>query len=191
MDLPSTGHWLRRKLRALNSVLFTLKIKGFTGIPGVAFVEGKWPSVWRDGNVEIGRGLAVSGRTVRTEFGAQGGARLRIGERVYINQGCSIVATVSITIGDDCLIGDFTSIMDSTFHALSSVEPVKFDPVVIGNNVWIGRNCLVFPGISIGDNAVIGSGSVVTRTVAPNTLVAGNPAEVIKVLEVAKGWIRR
>lgn len=190
MVLPPTGHWLRRKFRVVSSVLFTLRIKSATEVSGIALVEGKWPCVWLDGTVEVGQGFVVSGRTVRTELGAQSHARLHIGERVYINQGCSIVATANITIGDDCLIGDFTSIMDSTFHSLSSEEPVKVEPVTIGNNVWIGRSCLVFPGVSIGDNAVIGSGSVVTKSVAPNTLVAGNPAIVIRTLEIKDGWTR-
>ena len=81
--------------------------------------------------------------------------------------------------------------MDSNYHALSSDDVVTVAPVTIGKNVWIGRNRLIFPGVSIGNNSVIGSGSVVTKSVPPNTLVGGAPAKVIKTLEISEGWVRR
>lgn len=57
---------------------------------------------------------------------------------------------------------------------------MEAEPITIGNNVWIGGSATILPGVSIGDNAVVGAGSVVTRDVAPNTVVAGNPAKVIR-----------
>ncbi len=168
--------------------MFTLRIRSVTGLQGVACVEGKWPIFSHRGTVKLGKQFVISGRIFRSEFGAQENGFLSIGDRVYINQGCSIVATSSITIGNDCLIGDCTAIMDSTFHALPGDELPKVEPVTIGNNVWIGRNCLIFPGVSVGDYAVIGSGSVVTKSVPARTLVAGVPAEAIRQLVVKEGW---
>jgi acetyltransferase-like isoleucine patch superfamily enzyme len=181
---------LRQLLRIPFSILFTLRVKVTSEVRGLVGISGKWPHFWGLGAVKIGTGLIIDSRQVPTEFGAARNGHLIIGDDVYLN-GCSIVATNRITIGDDCLIGDFTAIMDTNYHALSSMESIKAEPVTIGNNVWIGRSCTVVPGVSIGDNAVVAAGSVVTTDVAPSTLVGGVPAKVIKVLAVDDGWVRR
>ena len=88
-----------------------------------------------------------------------------------------------VTIGDDCFIGPNVSI----YTACHSTDPVErntrnewAEPVTIGNNVWIGGSVTILPGVTIGDNVTIGAGSVVTKTVEPWTVVAGNPAKFIK-----------
>jgi maltose O-acetyltransferase len=81
--------------------------------------------------------------------------------------------------------------MDSHYHALSSEVSINAEPVTIGNNVWIGRSCTILPGVSIGDNAVVAAGSVVTKNVPPNTLVGGVPAKAIKDLVIDEGWVRK
>jgi acetyltransferase-like isoleucine patch superfamily enzyme/glycosyltransferase involved in cell wall biosynthesis len=185
-----TNRWsLRKALLIPGSILFTLRVKMTSRVQGFVRVGGKWPRFSSLGTVEIGRGLTVDSRQVRTEFGAAPKGRLIVGDDVYLN-GCSIVATTSITIGDNCLIGDLTSIMDTDYHALSSEAPIKAEPVTIGNNVWIGRNCTILPGVSIGDNAVVAAGSVVSKSVPPNTLVGGVPAKAIKELVIDEGWVR-
>jgi acetyltransferase-like isoleucine patch superfamily enzyme/glycosyltransferase involved in cell wall biosynthesis len=187
------GRWsiqeLRNALLIPGSILFTFRVKSTSQVQGLVRVGGMWPRFSGLGAVEIGRGLTVDSRQVRTEFGAGLNGRLVLGNDVYLN-GCSIVATTSITIGDNCLIGDFTSIMDTDYHALSSEVPIRAEAVTIGNNVWIGRSCTILPGVSIGDHAVVATGSVVTKSVPPRTLVGGVPARAIKDLVVDEGWVR-
>jgi maltose O-acetyltransferase len=191
LDAKRRGRLNRHRLRKIpGSILFTFRVKLTSRVQGIVRVGGKWPRFSGLGTVEIGRGLAVDSWQVRTEFGAALNGRLILGDDVYLN-GCSIVAATSITIGDNCLIGDFTSIMDSHYHALSSEVSINAEPVTIGNNVWIGRSCTILPGVSIGDNAVIAAGSVVTKNVPPNTLVGGVPAKAIKDLVVDEGWVRK
>lgn len=86
---------------------------------------------------------------------------------------------------------EIMTIMDSDYHVLSSSEPLKQSPTQSGITSGIGRNCTILPGVSIGDNAVVAAGSVVTRSVSPSTLVGGVPARVIQSLAIEEGWIRR
>ena len=171
------------------SILFTLRVKATNRVKSLVIVSGRWPRFTSLGDVQIGRHLVVESRQLRTEFGAERHARLVIGDHVVLN-GSSIVATKSITIGDHCLIGELTSIMDTDYHSLSSEISPKSEPVTIGNNVWIGRLCSVLPGISIGDNSVVAAGSVVNKDVPPNTLVGGVPAKTIRTLAIDDGWVR-
>jgi acetyltransferase-like isoleucine patch superfamily enzyme len=189
MNPNGIGHRLRQRSWVPYSVLLTFRVKRTGRVQGLVLVIGKWPRFTGLGDVEIGRRLTVESRQIPTEFGAGTNGRLRIGDNVCLS-GCSIVATTSITIGDNCLIGDFTTVLDSDYHDLSSEVPAKTEPVAIGNNVWILRNCSVLPGVSIGDNSVVAAGSVVTKDVPPNTLVGGVPARTIKTLAIDDGWIR-
>ena len=61
----------------------------------------------------------------------------------------------------------------------------------MGNNVWLGRNAAVLPGVTIGDGAVIGANSVVTKSIPPNSFAAGAPAQVLRKLDIPDGWLRR
>lgn len=119
----------------------------------------------------------------------EGGA-LTIGHDSFINDGVSICATRSIAIGAHVKIGDMVYIYDTDFHAISPGQPVRHEPVVIGNNVWIGSNAMVMPGANIGDHSVIAAGSIVTGTIPPKSLAAGTPARVIREFEVQEGWVR-
>jgi acetyltransferase-like isoleucine patch superfamily enzyme len=190
MSTEGIGHRLRQALQVPASVLFTFRVRATSRVEGLVLVGGKWPHFSGVGEVQIGRGLMVDSRQVTTEFGAGKNGRLVIGDHVYLN-GCSVVAATSITIGDNCLIGDLTSIMDTDYHPLSSEVPTKAEPVTIGNNVWIARCCSILPGVSIGDNSVVAAGSVVTKDVPPNTLVGGVPARTITALAIDQGWVRR
>jgi len=111
---------------------------------------------------------------------------LTIGKNVAFSNNIFVIATRHITIGDDCLIGDFTLIMDSDFH---EVDPLKRriltgtkKAVHIGNNVWFGSRVIVQKGVSIGDNSIIASQSVVTHSIPANCIAGGNPAKVIKTI---------
>lgn len=116
---------------------------------------------------------------------------LRIGNRTGIGHLCSFVVGKGITIGDDCHIAGGTRMFDSSGHPvdpakrLANLPPEDEDvrPITIGDNVWIGGYSTIFPGVTIGDNSVVATGSVVTSDVPPNTLVAGYPARMVRRLD--------
>jgi acetyltransferase-like isoleucine patch superfamily enzyme len=116
------------------------------------------------------------------------GARISIGDRVHLN-GTSITARRSVEIGSGTMIAANVAIVDSDFHAQSPPAERQFAsgekedrPVAIGTNVWIGMGSLILKGVTIGDDSIIGAGSVVTGAVPANVLAAGNPAQVIREL---------
>ncbi|HEU5047522.1 MAG TPA: sugar O-acetyltransferase [Rickettsiales bacterium] len=117
-------------------------------------------------------------------FYMAGGAETRIGRNVFINQNCNVCDFGGLDIGDDVMIGPNVSIVTAG-HAL---EPSKrrshviAKPIVIERNVWIATGAIIIGGVTIGENAVVAAGSVVTKDVPANTMVAGNPAKVIRLI---------
>lgn len=151
--------------------------------------EGRPPVIKSGGQVALGR-VAFRGLATAVEIGALRGGSLAIGDGVFINQGATIVATLSITVGGDCRIGDYVAISDSDFHPVEEDRPVTQAPVRIGRNVWLARNVAVLPGAVIGDHAVIAAGSVVRGEIPPRVLAAGAPARVVRPLRAGDGWRR-
>ncbi len=153
--------------------------------------DGRVPVLYTDGAaITIGPRLSVRGRTGRAELGTKRGGTLTLGREVYINQGASVVASESITIGDRVRIGDHAAIHDSDYHAVSAELPVRVKPIVIEDDAWIGRGAIVMPGVRIGRGSVVAAGAVVTRSVPPGSLAAGVPARVIRELDIPEGWRR-
>lgn len=113
-------------------------------------------------------------------------SKITIGEGCAFSNNISVCAIDSIHIGSQCLIGDMVLIIDADHHELDPSKrwdgPGTVRPVVVGNNVWIGSRATILRGVCIGDNSVIGAGAVVTKSVPPNVVVAGNPARIIKTL---------
>jgi acetyltransferase-like isoleucine patch superfamily enzyme len=115
-------------------------------------------------------------------FYTTGGENIRVGRNVFINQNCTLYDLGGIDIADDVMIGPNVSIITSG-HPLDPAQRracVIAKPVVIERNVWIAAGATIIGGVTIGENAVVAAGSVVTRDVPPNTLVGGNPARVIR-----------
>lgn len=114
-------------------------------------------------------------------------AEILVGAGTSFNNNVVLCATQSVRIGERCLIADGVAIYDSDFHELnpatrhSSAGPSA--AVVVGTNVWLGSRSIVLKGVTIGDNAVIGAMSLVTKDIPPNTVAAGVPARVIRQLE--------
>jgi maltose O-acetyltransferase len=152
--------------------------------------DGQLPALDTRGTVNIGKRFVVRGRIARCEIAAKAGAHIAIGDRVFLNQGAVVAAQESIEIGDDTLIGDFSAIYDSNYHQLEPSHADKPKPVTIGRNVWLGSGVLVLPGSEIGDHTVVAARSVVRGTLPSRVLAAGNPAKVIKQLEIPDGWRR-
>lgn len=112
------------------------------------------------------------------------GKNITFGRDVFINSGCHFQDQGGIVIGDGVLIGH-NVVLATINHDLNPENNRKnhYAPITIGNNVWIGANVTVLPGVTIGDWAVIGAGAVVTKNVPPMAIVAGIPAKVIKMIE--------
>lgn len=113
------------------------------------------------------------------------GKNIKIGKNVFINACCRFQDQGGIEIGDGSLIGHNTTIAtlnhDFNPDKRANLHP---SPVKIGKNIWIGSDCTILPGIEIGDGAVIGAGSVVTKSVPANSIAVGSPARVIKQIEI-------
>lgn len=152
--------------------------------------DGQLPRIGGRGTVRIGKRFVIRGHVARCEIGAGPDGQLIIGDRVFVNQGVVIAARESIEIGDDSKIGDFSAILDSNYHDLEPIHPDKPRPVTIGKNVWLGNGVLVLPGSSIGDHTVVAARSVVRGDLPPRVLAAGNPAKVVKQLEIPDDWRR-
>ena len=109
-------------------------------------------------------------------------AEIQIGSNTYLSASCLLRAAKKITIGDNCAISWNVTILDSDFHeyCVDNILQNNTKEVTIGNNVWIGNNVIILKGVTIGDYAIVGAGSVVTKNIDSYTVVAGNPARKIK-----------
>ncbi len=114
--------------------------------------------------------------------------RIDIGRYCLICPGVRILSATSITIGDDSMLAQNACVTDADWHDLydRSASIGATEPVVIGNNVWIGDSAMIGKGVHIGDNAVIGAGSVVVKDIPANAIAAGNPASVVRYLDPAR-----
>ena len=120
------------------------------------------------------------------------GKHTKIGKRCFFNYNLTIQDDAHVTIGDDCNFGPNLTIVTPVHPMLPEERRFMLDkdgikrhlcyakPVVIGKDCWFGANVVVCPGVTVGDNCVIGAGSVVTRDIPPNTFAAGNPCRVIR-----------
>ena len=111
------------------------------------------------------------------------GKNITLGQHVFINSGCRFQDQGGITIGDGALIGH-NVVLATLNHGLNPEERHDLFPasIHIGKNAWLGANVTVLGGVTIGDNAVIAAGAVVTRNVPANTVAAGVPARVVRTL---------
>jgi acetyltransferase-like isoleucine patch superfamily enzyme len=135
------------------------------------------------GRIILGERVRIMSDITPVELAAGAGARLVIGARTFLNYGCSLGAMELIQIGERCLIGNYVNIIDNDFHDLEQRDRMPASrPVIIGDDVWLGTRAIVLPGVHIGQGAVVGAGSVVTRDVPAWTVVAGNPARVVRQL---------
>jgi acetyltransferase-like isoleucine patch superfamily enzyme len=152
--------------------------------------EGRRPLVRNRGTMRVGRKLITIGTQYPAALSTGPGGTLVIGDNVLINQGATVHAALSVTIGDGTKIGDLAAVYDTDFHDLEPGRPTRVAPVVIGENVWLGRAAIVLPGVTIGAHAVVAAGAVVTDDVPACTLVAGVPARPVRKLKHEPGYRR-
>jgi acetyltransferase-like isoleucine patch superfamily enzyme len=123
----------------------------------------------------------------RTIIIARYGGKITIGKKSGIS-GSTIYSMKSITIGEHCTIGANCKIIDNDFHPLEwehrrkglNEKYARRKPITIGNDCFIGANSLVLKGTKLGNNVIVGAGSVVSGTFPSNVIIAGNPAKIIK-----------
>jgi maltose O-acetyltransferase len=128
-------------------------------------------------------GAVGPGTAIRAPFYVDYGSNIRIGADVFLNFGCVLLDVCPITIGDMTQIGPYVQILAADHPRDPADRDAGFEngrPVTIGRNVWIGGGALILPGVTVGDDAIVGAGAVVTRDVRPGTTVGGNPARVLK-----------
>lgn len=118
-----------------------------------------------------------------------GWGRIRIGDRVFINSGTVLCSVVAVTIGDDVALANEVYLTDSDSHGVEG-RKVKEAPITIGNGSWIGARAMILPGVNIGSRVLVAAGSIVSRDVPDDVLVAGNPARVVRELIYPEG-VRR
>ena len=112
-----------------------------------------------------------------------GGKHVRLGNYVYANFNLTLVDDGNIAIGDNVMFAPNVTVITATHPVLPSLREkgLQFNvDVKICSNVWIGAGAIIMPGITVGENSVVGAGSVVTKDVPPNTVVVGNPARVLR-----------
>lgn len=137
-------------------------------------------------------GTVESGVWIEAPFFCDYGENISIGENTFINTNCVFLDNNKITIGKNGLIAPFVQVYTAS-HPLNATDRIirKNDstgyqtstkPVTIGDNVWIGGNSIILPGVTVGNNVTIGAGSVVTKDIPDDVLAFGNPCKVIKKL---------
>lgn len=185
------------KLKRLQTILYSLRVQARFGYMGrstyVAYpckfqgCGSKYITVGNNTNIES---HCIFGCWVK--YGKQTfSPSIVIGNNCSIGEYTHITACNKITIGDGLLTGRFVYIGDNS-HGRLTYEDAAIPPsqrkliskgeIVIGENVWIGDKATILGGVSVGDNAIIGANSVVTKNVPPNCVVAGVPAKIIKSL---------
>lgn len=131
----------------------------------------------------VGRlGFVGEGAVIRPPFFCDYGANIRLGAGAFLNFNCMILDVAAVTIGDGAQIGPAVQIYAADHPRDAGQRRAALElgrPVRVGRNTWIGGGAILLPGVTIGDDAIVGAGAVVTRDVAAGATVAGNPARPI------------
>ena len=169
------GRYLRRRL---------LSTAGWRwGTDGPLFLgRGLELNVARDARIEFGRFVWIGdGTKIRCHEGS-----VEIGAKSVLGQECTISAYKRVRIGEQCVIADRAMFIDFDHGVVETERPIRAQgiytrDVEVGSNVWIGYGACILRGVSVGDNSIIGTNSVVTKDVPANAVVAGIPARIIRM----------
>lgn len=173
------------------------RINSVTAPGSVFFVSASCRNSGTPENVTIAENCTIGG-----SFIALFGGKVSVGKNTYIGPGTSIQAKENITIGQDVIIANNVVLLDNNNHPVSPLERKKMSnckdhindelwswkyaeskPIIIEDNVWIGRDVRILKGVTVGKGSIVALGAIVTRDVPPYSVVAGNPAKVVKTLD--------
>ena len=150
---------------------------------GIAFIGPRVAlQIGKKGRIELGRWSWLGHRTkIRCHEGL-----VSIGAKTVLGQECTISAYQHVSIGRECVVADRVMLIDFDHGVVDVDRPIRLQGIYkrdvrVGNNVWIGYGACILRGVTIGDNAIVGTSSVVTRDVPANAVVAGIPARVIRM----------
>ncbi len=180
-----TWNTMKKYLAATPAVLNAyVRLRQATHVGRGARVWGR-PYISNEGTLIFGERVRISSIITPSEFVVAQSGRLEIGEHVFINRGATLSASHLIRIGAHSMIGIHSILMDNDLHHSDpdkryAVPPSK--PIIIEHHVWIGARVTILKGVTIGEYAVVGAGSVVTRDIPPYAVAAGNPAKIIRHL---------
>ncbi len=138
--------------------------------------------IGREASVEFGRFVWLGhGTKIRCHEGV-----VEIGAKTVIGQECTISAYKRVRIGEQCVIADRTMFIDFDHGVVEIERPIRQQgiytrEVEVGSNVWIGYGACILRGVSVGDNSIVGTNSVVTKDVPANAVVAGVPARIVRM----------
>ena len=177
------AQWIAAEYRQRARGRWSLRKVGRVGRKAVVL---GWPTVDAT-DLELGDDVKIWSGHRKTLISGWG--RIRVGDRVFINCGSVVLSVLEITIGDDVALANEVYVMDSNSHGVEGRPHVEA-PVRIGDGTWVGARAMILPGVTIGRRVVVAAGSVVTRDVPDDCLVAGNPARVVRVLDYPAGCRR-
>jgi acetyltransferase-like isoleucine patch superfamily enzyme len=171
------GRYLRRRF-------FTAAGRRWRTNGLVFFGRGLELEIAAKGRVDFGRFVWIGDKTkIRCHEG-----RVEIGDKTVMGQECTISAYQHVRIGRQCVIADRAMFIDFDHGVVEVERPIRQQgiykrDVVVGSNVWVGYGACVLRGVSVGDNSIVGTNSVVTKDVPANAVVAGIPARIIRMRE--------
>jgi acetyltransferase-like isoleucine patch superfamily enzyme len=182
-----TPKYARLLLRYLRRRVFTVAGRRWRTSGMVFFGRDLALQIGRRGRIRFGRFVWIGdGTKIRCHEGV-----VEIGDKTVFGQECTISAYQRISFGEQCVIADRAMFIDFDHGVVDVEQPIRRQgiykrDVVIGSNVWIGYGACVLRGVTVGDNAIIGTNSVVTRDVPANAVVGGVPAKVLRMRETPR-----
>ena len=181
MLTPKYGRLIVRLLRRRYLTPYGRRLK----LDGLAFIgPGVILQIGRQASIELGRWSWIGhGTKIRAHEGV-----VSIGAKTVLGQECTISAFQHVSIGRECVIADRVMLIDFDHGVVEVERPVRLQGIYkrdvrVGNNVWIGYGACILRGVTVGDNAIIGTSAVVTHDVPANAVVAGVPARLIRMRE--------
>src|SRR3954454_429143 len=160
-----------------------LRFRGRLVTDGIAFVgPGVTLEIGNDAKMHLGRWSGLGhGTKIRAHEG-----EVRIGAKTVLGQECTISSVQHVSLGRECIVADRVMLIDFDHGVVEVERPIRLQGIYkrdvhVGNNVWVGYGACILRGVTVGDNAIIGTSSVVTRDVPANAVVAGVPARILRM----------
>lgn len=182
---------MKRLIYRLLGLFRGLIVFGLTGVLMRIRLGRGFSLTCRDGKVFLGQGVSFGNDCGIAVLGSSGRepAFLSIGDKTSFQDRCHINSKIGITIGERCAISWDVEFLDTDFHRIINLDGIEVKNsarISIGNDVWIGARAIILKGVSLGDGSVVAAGAVVTKSYPPNSLIAGNPARLVREIG---GWV--